>query len=242
MRQPLRIVNSYTQLLVEDAGDKLDGEPRQYLDRIQRAVKRLSSVIDGLLRLSRLGREAPSHEVVDLSRLARNVVAEFHASAGSRAVQFAVADGLVARGDPELLTQLLQNLLGNAFKFTSVREQAHVEFKAEKTSTGETVYVVRDNGVGFDMIHADKLFRAFERLHDVGEFEGTGIGLATVARIVQLHGGKVWAQAEAGKGASFFFTLGTGVVGRAPVVPDAGYAADEPCSPNSHASSETGKG
>jgi light-regulated signal transduction histidine kinase (bacteriophytochrome) len=166
----------------------------------------MALLIDDLLDLSRVTRSSLSRQMVDLSALAREIAAEIEKSQPDRRVRFVIADGLVVRGDPHLLRVLLENLLGNAFKFTQKEREATIEFGAV-TRDGGVAYYVRDNGVGFDEAYATKLFGAFQRLHGSEDFEGTGIGLATVQRIVGRHGGKAWAEGAVGKGASFYFTL-----------------------------------
>ncbi|HEX2182907.1 MAG TPA: CHASE domain-containing protein, partial [Rubrobacteraceae bacterium] len=205
LRAPLRSIEGFSQILLEDHARGLDEEARGYLGRVRAASRRMSTLIDDLLDLSRVSRGPLRREVIDLSAIAREVAAELRKSRPEREVEFVIAGGLTATGDPRLLAVALGNLLGNAFKFTEKRPRAVVEFGA--TGDGRGAYYVRDNGVGFDMAYADKLFGAFQRLHPPEHFEGTGIGLATVQRIVHRHGGRVWAEGEVGEGATFFFTL-----------------------------------
>jgi light-regulated signal transduction histidine kinase (bacteriophytochrome) len=172
------------------------------------ASQRMGRLIDDLLHLSRLARWQLSWQDVDLSALARKVEADLRAAAPGRQVEFVVADGLRADGDAGLLRVVLENLLGNAWKFTSKHKHARIEFGAGMDG-GERVFFVSDDGAGFDMAYAAKLFGAFQRLHGVQEFAGVGIGLATVHRIVRRHGGRVWAEAEVEQGATFYFTLGS---------------------------------
>jgi signal transduction histidine kinase len=167
----------------------------------------MGRLIDDLLELARLTRREMRWEPVDLTSLARTIAERLRRSEPDRAVDFSIAEDLRVTGDSHLLQVALQNLLGNAWKFTGKQGYARIEFGAD-TRDGTTVYQVRDNGVGFDMAYADKLFGAFQRLHGADEFAGTGIGLATVQRVIARHGGRVWASAESGKGATFFFTLG----------------------------------
>ena len=206
LRAPLRSIEGFSQILLEDHASRLDEEARGYLGRVQIASRRLALLIDDLLDLSRVTRSALTRQTVDLSALAREIAAEIEKSQPERRVEFVVADGLVVRGDPRLLRVALENLLGNAFKFTQKEPEAKVEFGAVARD-GSVVYYVRDNGVGFEEAYAGKLFGAFQRLHASEDFEGTGIGLATVQRIVQRHGGRVWAEGAVGEGATFFFTL-----------------------------------
>ena len=206
LRAPLRALDGFSQILLDDYGKQLDEKGRGYLDRIRAADQRMGTLIDALLELSRLGRGELQRERVDLSALARGVAAEFAEAEAERAVEFVVTDGLEAEADRRLVQALFTNLLGNACKFTSEHESARVEVGVTDAD-GERAFYVRDDGAGFDMAYADKLFGAFQRLHSTGEFEGLGIGLATAQRIVSRHGGRVWAEGEVEKGATFWFTL-----------------------------------
>jgi len=206
LRAPLRVVDGFANIVLEDYGDRLDDLGREHLKRIITAGHRMNSMIDTLLALSRMTSREIERERVDLSQLARELAEELRASDGTRRVQFAIADGQVADGDRTLLRLVLQNLLGNAWKFTAKVPEARVEFGA-RNEGGQTVYYVRDNGAGFDMRFADKLFGLFQRFHSQNEFPGTGVGLATVQRIVRKHGGRIWAESKPGEGATFFFTL-----------------------------------
>jgi light-regulated signal transduction histidine kinase (bacteriophytochrome) len=206
LRAPLRAIDGFSQALVEDCGEQLDDSARDYLRRIRAATKRMADLIDDLLDLSRVTRREMRREPVDLSALASAIGSQLQRSEPARRVDLVVRPGLVARGDPHLLRLLLENLLGNAWKFTGGRAEARVEFGATEAHGG-VAYFVRDDGVGFDMAYADKLFGAFQRLHAADEFPGTGIGLATVQRIVHRHGGRVWAESVVGGGATFYFSL-----------------------------------
>lgn len=206
LRAPLRAIDGFSQVLLEDCGERLDGTGRDALGRVRVATARMAQLIDDLLRLSRVSRAELRQEDIDLSEMARGVVSELSLSELGRHVEVHVAEGVTAEGDPELVRLVLENLLGNAFKFTSKRAGARVDFGVERLD-GVPVYFVRDNGVGFDMAYVDKLFGAFQRLHAGAEFPGTGIGLATVQRVVHRHGGRIWAQAAQGEGATFRFTL-----------------------------------
>jgi light-regulated signal transduction histidine kinase (bacteriophytochrome) len=177
-----------------------------HLDRVRGAARRMSRLIDDLLSLSRLTRGQLHRARVDLSEIAHMVLARLREAQPDRTLEIAVEPGIVAEADPNLVEVVLTNLLGNAWKFTGKRSAARIEFGA-RTGEQPPVYFVRDNGAGFDAAHAHKLFRIFERLHSAQEFEGTGIGLATVERIIRRHGGRVWAEAEPNQGATFFFTL-----------------------------------
>ncbi len=179
---------------------------RDYLQRVRNGVARMSELIDDLLALSRVSRSEMIRGPVDLSALATAVARTLQARAPQQQVLLDIAPGLSAEGDARLLQVALENLLGNAWKFTRKQPQARIEFGVIEQD-GMPVYYVRDNGAGFDMAHAAKLFGAFERLHTDTDFEGTGIGLATVRRVIQRHGGKVWAEGKPGQGATFYFTL-----------------------------------
>jgi signal transduction histidine kinase len=210
LRAPLRSIEGFSQILLEDYADKLDEEGEDYLGRVRAASRRMDTLIDDLLDLSKVTRSALRRQTVDLSAQAREVAAEIRKSQSDREVEFVIADGLTANGDANLLRLALENLLGNAWKFTSKKPHARIEFGSATREGEEQAYFVRDDGAGFDARYADKLFGAFQRLHAPDEFEGTGIGLATVQRIVRRHGGRVWAEGEVGEGATFYFTLGSG--------------------------------
>ncbi len=208
LRAPLRSIEGFSQILVEDYSDRLDKEGVGYLGRVKGASRRMSELIDDLLQLSRVTRVPMDRSEVDLSSLARDVAAELRRGDPERKVEMVVRDGPKAKGDERLLRVVVENLLGNAWKFTSKNEgAARIEF-GSTSKNGVPAYHVRDDGAGFEMAYAEKLFGAFQRLHTEDEFEGTGVGLATVARIVRRHGGEVWAEGEPGKGAIFYFTLG----------------------------------
>jgi PAS domain S-box-containing protein len=209
LRAPLRAIDGFSQALLEDHAERLDDEGREYLARVRAAAQRMAGLIDDLLDLSRVTRREMRRVPVDLSAVARTVALELERSEPGRQVEFAIADGVQAEGDPHLLRAVLENLLGNAWKFTGARPHARVAFGATPMD-GTVAYFVADNGIGFDMAYADRLFRAFQRLHAMHEFPGTGIGLATVQRIVHRHGGRVWAEAQPGTGATFYFTLAGG--------------------------------
>ena len=206
LRSPLRAMSGYSTTLLEDYGNRFDEDARDRLGRIVASARRMSEIIDALLLLARLSRTEPRREPVDLGQLAHKVVDQLRASEPDRTVDFVVADDLVVQGDPDLLRLLLDNLLGNAWKFTGKQPAARVELGCE-TRDGGVAYYVRDNGAGFDMTLVDKLFAPFKRLHSPAEFAGTGVGLATVQRIVRRHGGRVWAESTEARGATFRFTL-----------------------------------
>jgi signal transduction histidine kinase len=206
LRAPLRTITGFAQALTEDCMAQLDADGQAYVQHIVAAGERMGQLIDDLLRLSRVGRTQLQRTPVDLSALAHLVAEELARSAPERQVTLRVQPGLTADADLHLIQALLENLFANAWKFTSRRDKPVVEFGATVTDH-ETAYFVRDNGVGFDPTHAERLFSAFSRLHTVSEFPGTGIGLATVRRIVERHGGRVWAEAAPDAGATFFWTL-----------------------------------
>ncbi len=206
LRAPLRAINGFSRLLEEEAADRLDEAARGHLARVRAASVKMGALIDDLLELSHVARHEVCQESVDLSEVAREIVGEIAAAEPARRVEWTIAAGVHAVCDPSLMRAVLHNLLGNAMKYTSKKEAARIEFGMEETG-GERRYFVRDNGAGFDMRYAGKLFGPFQRLHAPAEFPGTGIGLATVARIVHRHGGRVWAEGRVGEGAAFFFTL-----------------------------------
>ena len=206
LRAPLRAIDGFSQALLEDYGEQLDTTAQSYLDRIRAGTQRMGHLIDDLLHLSRISRTELSPQQVDLSALAETVVAELRGREPGREVDIAIQPGLHVEGDSRLLQVVLENLLGNAWKFTTGRVGPRIEFGARDDASGP-VYFVRDNGAGFDMNYVGKLFGAFQRLHTAAEFPGTGIGLATVKRIVARHGGRVWAEGAVDAGASFYFTF-----------------------------------
>jgi PAS domain S-box-containing protein len=206
LRAPLRSLHGFSQAIVDDYGDLLDDVGRGYLDRLQVNVKRMGQMIDDLLDLSRATRADFAREPVDLSGLAREIMADLAVLDPDRTVKSVIADGLVALGDRALLRMVLQNLLANAWKYTARLPVATIEF-GQFDRHGEQAFFVRDDGAGFDTKYADKLFVAFQRLHPAAEFEGNGIGLAIVQRIVRRHGGQICAESELGHGATFYFTV-----------------------------------
>lgn len=207
LRAPLRVVDGFARILKEDYGRMLDRIGNDHLDRVLGAASRMNSMIDALLALSALSSQPLARQPVNLSQLAGFVVDDLRRDAPQRAVDVQIEPGLMTHGDPTLLRMVLENLLGNAWKYTGKCERAQIAF--ETTShEGRQVFVVRDNGAGFDMRFADRLFGVFQRLHSANDFQGTGVGLASVRRIVRRHGGDVWAESEVGQGARFYFTLG----------------------------------
>ncbi|HMA38332.1 MAG TPA: ATP-binding protein [Chloroflexia bacterium] len=206
LRTPLRSIDGFSQALLEDYSQVLDPAGQDYLRRVRGATQRMAELIDDLLNLSRVTRSEMQLISVDLSALVHNIADGLRQAGPERDVVFVIADDVRAEGDPRLLRVALENLLGNAWKFTGKRAPAHIEFGVTSRA-GRPVYFVRDDGVGFDMAYADKLFGAFQRLHALSEFPGTGIGLATVQRIMHRHGGQVWAEGVVHGGATFYFTL-----------------------------------
>jgi PAS domain S-box-containing protein len=207
LRAPVRSIASFSDALVEDCAAQLDDTGKDYLRRITGAAKRMAALIDGLLALSRVNSTELQDRECDMSALAHVVLEQLREQQPERTVHVRIQDGLRAQGDPQLLRAVLENLLGNAWKFTRERPVADIELSATRDEAGRYTYMVRDNGAGFDMAYRDKLFGVFQRLHTQREFEGTGIGLATAQRILRRHGGRIWGEGEPGRGASFFFTL-----------------------------------
>ena len=207
LRAPLRGIDGFSQALQEDYQQQLDSTAKDYLRRICTATRRMGELIDDLLNLARVTRAEIYRERIDLSKLAGEVAQEIQSQEPARSVALNIAAGLEAEGDSRLLRVALQNLIGNAWKFTSKREKAQIEFGAQGVNGGKA-YFVRDNGAGFEQSYASRLFGAFQRLHAASEFPGTGIGLATVQRIIRRHGGTVWAEGTVNQGATVYFTLG----------------------------------
>jgi PAS domain S-box-containing protein len=206
LRAPLRSIDGFSQALLEDYADQLDEQGKDYLQRVRASTQRMGELIDDLLNLSRVSRGTMRLETVDLSAMAKNITAELQKAQWERRVDIVIADGMVATGDTGLFKVALENLLGNAWKFTGKCPDAKIEFGVAHQN-GKHDYFVRDNGAGFDPAYTAKLFGAFQRLHDAREFPGTGIGLATVQRIIHRHGGSIWAEGKPNEGATFYFTL-----------------------------------
>lgn len=206
LRAPLRSITSFSQILIEDAASKLNKEELDSLTRIVQSGKRMSELIDGILNLARIGRAELSASEVDLSTIVTQVKARLEHELPDRAVQWKIAPGVFARGDRQLLGMVIENLMGNAWKYTSRKKQALIEFGVTE-KRGKQIFFVRDNGAGFNMKYAENLFNVFQRLHSVEDYEGTGVGLATVQRIIHRHGGSIWAEAVVNEGATFYFTL-----------------------------------
>ena len=206
LRAPLRSIDGFTGMLIEDYSDLLDDQGKDYLQRVNTNTKRMTQLIDGILDLSRLTRGDINKQPVDLSEMAQVISEELQQQNPERCVEFNITSGLEVNCDARLLRAVLENLIGNAWKFTSKRDVTSIEFGCTKIN-GQSTYYVKDNGAGFDMANVEKLFGTFQRLHTSEEFEGTGIGLATVKRIVNRHGGDVWAESVVNQGATFYFTI-----------------------------------
>ncbi len=206
LRAPLRSINGFSHALIEDFGGTLGDDAKSYLNRISDSAQQMGHLIDSLLDLARINRSDLSRRRVDLSALVRHAAATLQSSEPDRPVQLIIEDGLFAEGDARLLDVMIDNLLHNAWKFTAGKAEPRIEFGADRSDAGQ-IFFIRDNGAGFDMDHATQLFKPFQRLHRADEFEGTGIGLATVQRIVQRHGGRIWGHGEPAVGATFYFKL-----------------------------------
>jgi PAS domain S-box-containing protein len=206
LRAPLRSIDGFSHVVLEDYGEQLPADARGYLERVRAAAQRMAVLIDDLLNLSRVTRTAVQPKFINLSKMVEEIVQGLHEAQPDRQVAFSLTPDLMVEADPHLIHIVLENLLSNAWKFTSKHEQPEVEF-GQKKHVKERTFYVRDNGVGFDMAYADKLFGVFQRLHSVSEFPGTGVGLATVQRIISIHGGRIWAESAEGKGTTFYFTL-----------------------------------
>jgi PAS domain S-box-containing protein len=207
LRAPLRALDGFSRAVVEEYGDKLDEQGKDYLNRVRKASQHMSDLINDLLKLSRLSRAEMNIQKVNLSEIAQSILEELRSSQPDRKVEWVISPEVIVRGDNALLTIALQNLLDNSWKFSNKCPQARIEFGITEQNR-EKIYFVKDNGAGFNMQYSDKLFQPFQRLHSAKDFEGTGIGLATVQRVIRRHGGRIWADSEKGKGATFYFTLG----------------------------------
>ncbi|MHA1532591.1 MAG: GAF domain-containing protein, partial [Candidatus Heimdallarchaeota archaeon] len=206
LRTPLRSIDGFSQALLEDYTDQLDETGKDYLTRVRSACKRMSNLIDDILSLSRLTRKDMDLREINLSELANDIISEFQENEPNRNVKINVKNNIKVLGDSTLIRTIMENLLGNAWKFTSKKQKARIDF-GRKIINKEEVYYIQDDGVGFDPAYADKLYAVFQRLHTYTDFNGTGIGLAIVTRIINRHGGRIWAESEVGKGATFYFTL-----------------------------------
>lgn len=206
LRSPLRSIDGFSQAIVEDYGDLLDKEGKDYLHRIRNASQRMGELIDGLLKLSRITRHNIEYKTIDLSQLSHSIISWLQQKNPERDVQMSIQDDLHVKGDERLIGIALENLITNAWKFTSKKDKTMIEIGEEKKD-GSSVFFIRDNGAGFNMDYAEKLFVPFQRLHTSDEYEGTGIGLGIVKRVFNRHGGKIWAESEEGNGTTFYFTL-----------------------------------
>lgn len=208
LRAPLRVVEGFTRILKEDYGRLLDRIGNDHLERVMGAAARMNSMIDALLSLAQLSSQPLARQPVNLSQLAGFIVEELCRGAPERLAEVRIEPQLVVQGDPTLLRMVLENLLGNAWKYSGKCAETCIRFESQTNERGQRVYVVSDNGAGFDMRFADRLFGVFQRLHSASDFQGTGVGLASVRRIVRRHGGEIWAESAVGEGARFYFTLG----------------------------------
>jgi PAS domain S-box-containing protein len=206
LRAPLRSIDGFSQALLEDHGQSLPPDGRKHLERVRAAAQRMAILIDDLLALSRVSRTPPQLRLINLSEIAHEITSVLSENEPKRKVTFTIMPNLMVNGDPRLMRIVFENLLGNAWKFTSKCEHSVIEF-GQKQRTKERTFFIRDNGAGFNMAYADKLFGVFQRLHSISDYPGTGIGLATVQRIVTIHGGRIWADSKEGKGATFYFTI-----------------------------------
>lgn len=207
LRTPLRTIDGFSAALLEDLGDKLDESGRDNLNRVRKATRRMGELIDDMLTLSRLARQEMARGPVDLTAMGRAILDDLRRGEPGRKVDVVVAEDLKVEADSRLLRAVMENLLGNAWKFTAKKDPGRVELGSFLQEDGAHVFFVKDNGAGFNMTYAHKLFGAFQRLHDAAEFPGTGVGLATVARVIQRHGGRVWGEGRPDEGATFYFTL-----------------------------------
>ena len=221
LRAPLRQMAGYANLLIQDHGDQLDAEARRFLGKVEDGAGKMGRLIDDLLSLSKIGRQEPSIQATPLDSLLRNVVEDLAPEYAGRHVEWKISDLFNAECDPTLMRQVFVNLLSNAIKYTRKREHAVIQV-GQTNRNGSRVIFVRDNGAGFEMRYAGKLFGVFQRLHKACEFEGTGVGLAIVQRIIRKHGGRIWAEAEPERGATFFFTVGphAGSTNKNPELPE----------------------
>jgi light-regulated signal transduction histidine kinase (bacteriophytochrome) len=209
LQAPLRAINGFSKILVDEFSGNLAGEARDFIERIQSSVIRMDRLIDDLLNFSRTSRQVINRSPVELTSLARQVFNElYEENRNGRTIEFSLASLPTTNVDYALFRQVFDNLLSNAIKYTQYRTIAKIEMGSLEIE-GEQVIYVRDNGAGFDMQNADKLFGVFQRLHSNEEFEGTGIGLATVQRIINRHGGRIWAESKPDEGATFYFTIGS---------------------------------
>jgi light-regulated signal transduction histidine kinase (bacteriophytochrome) len=218
LRAPLRGIDGFSQAVLEDYSDQLDDTGKQHLQRVRNGAQRMAALIDDLLALSLITRTEIQRRPLELSEMARSVANELSCRDPAREVDLLIAAGLEAEGDAPLMRTVLQNLLGNAWKFTSRNSQARIEF-GRTQANGLSAFFVRDNGAGFDPAYAGRLFGAFQRLHTATEFPGTGVGLASVQRVIHRHGSRLWAKSALNEGATFFFTLMPDGLGNEPIEP-----------------------
>ncbi len=207
LRSPLQNIDSFSQILMEEYANRLDTDGREYVERLRGSCQHMEEIIEALLALSNMTRHELTPENCDLTAVAKGIATELQQKEPDRLVDWVIAEGMTVEGDARLLRVVLENLLGNAWKFTARRARARIEFGALPQSNGARTYFVRDDGAGFDMARAEHLFSPFKRLHDQAQFRGTGIGLATVQRVIQRHGGRIWAEGAVERGATFCFTL-----------------------------------
>jgi PAS domain S-box-containing protein len=206
LRAPLRSIDGFSHVVLEDYGEQLPADARSYLERVRAAAQRMAVLIDDLLNLSRVTRTALQPRFINLSKMVEEILRDLQERHPDRSATVSLTPDLMVEADPHLMNIVLENLLSNAWKFTSRQEQAVIEF-GQMSHVKERTFYIRDNGVGFDMAYADKLFGVFQRLHSISDFPGTGVGLATVHRIISIHGGRIWAESAEGKGTTFYFTL-----------------------------------
>lgn len=211
LRTPLRAINGFSQALLDDYDHKLDDTGRDYLSRVRRGAERMALLIDDLLKLSRVSRIKVERTKVDIGKMASNIFQQLQKNEPDRKIELSIENDLYLNGDQLLIEIVMENLLNNAWKFTEKTASAKITV-GKKIQAGTTVFYIEDNGIGFDMKFANKLFGAFQRLHGIDEYEGTGIGLATAQRIIHLHGGSIWAEAEIDKGATFYFSLDSAMI------------------------------
>jgi light-regulated signal transduction histidine kinase (bacteriophytochrome) len=207
LRAPLRSVSEFAKIVTEDYAEKLEERGKNYLGRVRRGTEKMNGLVEGLLRLSRITRQKLELTQFDMSKAALDVVSELREAGVCKRVEIDFQEGLIVFADPVLFNMVISNLIGNSCKFTSKTENARVEFGSFEEK-GKTVYYIRDNGAGFSQEYTGKMFEPFHRLHSDQEFEGTGIGLSIVERIIHRHGGRIWAEGKVGQGATIFFTLG----------------------------------
>jgi light-regulated signal transduction histidine kinase (bacteriophytochrome) len=206
LRAPLRAIDGFSHAILEDYSEQLPPDALGHLERIRNATKRMAQLIDDLLELSRLSRTTLQPRFFNISKMVEEIFNSFQTTAPEREATLVAESDLMTEADPRLIHIVLENLIGNAWKFTSKQKQTIIEF-GQTSKAAERTFFIRDNGVGFDMAYIDKLFGVFQRLHAASEFPGTGVGLATVKRIINIHGGRIWAESSEGKGATFYFTL-----------------------------------